>query len=87
MRLVPEWRGAWRWFSVQAAAALALLSFLQVTVLPLWQFALPPQWWPWVSAVMGTAIVLLRLVAQREPERPADPPQLSDDDRSHDGAA
>jgi hypothetical protein len=68
MKLIPDWRRAWRWFSVQAAGALAVLSFLQAQVLPQWQWAIPERWWPWVSAGFGTAIVLLRVVAQAEPE-------------------
>lgn len=67
MKLIPDWRRAWRWFSVQAAAGLAVLSFLQAQVLPLYQFAIPPKLWPWVTAGFGTAIVLLRVVAQSEP--------------------
>lgn len=30
MRLVEEWRGAWRWFSVQAMAAAALVQAVWV---------------------------------------------------------
>lgn len=64
MSLIPNWRAAWRFASVQAAALLALLSFLQVTVLPLYQFAIPADVWPWVTAGFGTAIGVLRVLSQ-----------------------
>lgn len=64
MSLIPDWRRAWRYASVLGAMALTVLSVLQATVLPLWQFAIPADMWPWVSAGLGTAIALLRVVAQ-----------------------
>lgn len=70
MTLIPDWRRAWRFLSVQAAVLLALLSVLQAEVLPLFEFAVPPERWPWVTAGFGTAIVLLRLLAQSLPDEP-----------------
>lgn len=64
LSLIPDWRQAWRFASVWAATALAVLSFLQAQVLPLYQFAVPPHVWPWVTAGFGTAIVVLRVIAQ-----------------------
>lgn len=64
MRLIPDWRLAWRFLSVQAAVVLALLSGLQAEVLPLAQPLIPPQYWPWVSGGLALVIVLLRLVKQ-----------------------
>ncbi len=62
--LIPDWKKAWRMFSVLAASLLTVLSLVQAEVLPLFQFAVPPDVWPWVSAGFGVAIVVLRLVAQ-----------------------
>lgn len=64
MKLIDNWHRCWRLASVQAAAALTLLSVLQTQVLPLVQFAIPPEAWPWVTAVVGVAIVVLRVIAQ-----------------------
>lgn len=76
MKLIPDWRRAWRFNSVRAAVLLAALSVLQAQVLPLWQFALPADVWPWVSAGVGTLIVLLRVLAQDLPQDlPPTPPQ------------
>lgn len=76
MKLIDDWRRAWRFASVWAATALAVLSVLQAEVLPLFQFAIPADRWPWVTAVFGAAIVGLRLVSQAipEPPTPPDPP-------------
>lgn len=64
MKMAVPPRRAWRLYSVQAAAVLAVLSVLQAEALPLFRFAIPADVWPWVSAVMGAAVVVLRLVAQ-----------------------
>lgn len=64
MRLIPDWKLAWRFASVQAAVVLALLSGLQAEVLPLVAPLFPDRAWPWVSGGLALAIVLLRLVAQ-----------------------
>lgn len=62
--LIEGWRNAWRLTSVVAAFALTIVSLLQAQVLPLFQFAVPAAWWPWVSAGFGLAIVVLRVLAQ-----------------------
>ena len=64
MHLIEGWNNAWRLTSVQAAALLTLLSVLQAEVLPLFEFALPPEYWPWITGAFGAAIVVLRLIAQ-----------------------
>lgn len=74
MTLIPDWKRAWRYLSVQAAMTLAVLSFLQAEILPLFQFAVPPTWWPWVTAGFGAAIAVLRVVAQPGAAAAADAP-------------
>lgn len=64
MKLIPDWRLAWRFMSVQASVLLALLSALQAEVLPQVAPLVPAQYWPWVSGGLALAVVLLRLVAQ-----------------------
>lgn len=73
-KLIPEWREAWRFTSVQAAAVLTLLSMLQAEVLPLIQFAVPPHLWPYVTASFGVAIVMLRLQLQPDIKQPGGQP-------------
>ena len=62
--LIPDWRLAWRFVSVQAALLLAFLSMAQSDVLPLLSPLFPVQVWPWVSGGFALVIVLLRLWVQ-----------------------
>jgi hypothetical protein len=64
MKLIPDWRLAWRFMSVQASVLLALLSALQAEVLPQVAPLFPAQVWPWVSGGLALSVVLLRLIAQ-----------------------
>jgi hypothetical protein len=64
MKLIPDWRLAWKFLSVQAAVLLALLSGIQGEVLPLFAPLFPDHVWPWVSGGLALTIVVLRLVAQ-----------------------
>lgn len=64
MKLIPDWRLAWKFLSVQAAVLLALLSGIQGEVLPLFAPLFPDHVWPWVSGGLALMIVVLRLVAQ-----------------------
>lgn len=73
-KLIPGWRQALHLDTVQAGAALALLSALQVEVLPLIQFAVPERLWPYVTCAFGVAIVLLRLRAQPTLRTPTEHP-------------
>lgn len=62
--LIPDWRKAWRFTSVRAAALLALLSMAQTDVLPLLQNLVPVRAWPWITLGFAVAIVILRVLAQ-----------------------
>lgn len=64
MKLIPDARLAWRFDTVQAAALLALLSAVQLELLPLVQPLVPLQWWPYVSGAVALAIILLRVRQQ-----------------------
>lgn len=81
MKLIPDWKRAWRFASVQAAVLLALLSFVQAQILPLFQFAVPPDVWPWVTAGFGSAIAVLRVWQQSVPTTTATEPPPDEDDK------
>lgn len=72
-RLIPEWRLAWRFTSVQAALVLAFLSMVQAEVLPIVQPIVPAKHWPLVSGGLALAIVVLRLLAQKGLRPPQEP--------------
>ena len=50
MRLIPDWRRAWRWFSVQTLAILA--------VLPMVWAQMPPEIKAYVPATWGWAVFM-----------------------------
>ena len=67
INLIQGWRRAWRLTSVQAAALLTVASVLMVLrneLLPLFEFAISPRWWPWITGIWGAAIIIMRLIAQ-----------------------
>lgn len=62
--------------SAQASIALGVLSGLQAQVLPLFAFAVPAHIYPWLTAGLGTAISMARLIAQDAAAvAPQEPPQ------------
>lgn len=63
--LVDDWRQAWRFASVLASLALALLSLVQANLLPLLAPLFPPDVWPWVTFGFGVLIMLVRVLKQR----------------------
>jgi hypothetical protein len=83
MKLIGNWTRAYRLDTVQAAAALAVLSAIQLEVLPLLEPLLPAAYWPWASLAFAVVILLLRLRAQPgvldggapTPDKHATPPQ------------
>lgn len=64
MKLVPDWRRAWRWFSVQALAVLAALPVAWAELPPDVQAMLPEAWRPWLLAGLALAGLVGRLVDQ-----------------------
>lgn len=59
MKLIPEWRSAWRFLSVQIAALVAILAALYDYV-PQLQAWLPPGWMKWA----GLVVILARVIHQ-----------------------
>ncbi|OGB19474.1 MAG: hypothetical protein A2W72_01560 [Burkholderiales bacterium RIFCSPLOWO2_12_67_14] len=69
MKLIPDYRLAWRFLSVQAAVLLSVLSGIQADVLPLVQPLVPADKWPWVSGGLALAIIVLRVLDQPDLDR------------------
>lgn len=63
MKLVPDWKEAWKWFSVHAAVILAVINAAQASV-PYVQSLLSPVQFAVVNAGLGIAIIWLRLLSQ-----------------------
>ncbi len=67
MKLVDDYRQAWRWLSVQALAAIALLPLVWTDLPPDVKAMLPEGWRPWVLVALALAGILGRLKAQVRP--------------------
>lgn len=65
MKLIPEWRKAWRMYSVWAIAALGLLGSAGDLLSLLWDYL---DWAPWTKGLMYIALaaagILSRLLIQ-----------------------
>jgi hypothetical protein len=66
MTLVPDWRKAWRWFSVQALAAIVMLPVVWATLPADAKAWLPDGWEPWVLMALAVAGIVGRLVDQNK---------------------
>lgn len=66
MKLVEDWRDAWRWFSVQALAALMALPLVWVSLPSDAKSFLPDSAEPWVLAVLAAGGLVGRLIDQNK---------------------
>ena len=62
---IPEWRQAWRFLSVQAAAALALLA-AAYDYLPAVREYLPDGWMKWAALLVIAARIMNQKTAGAE---------------------
>lgn len=71
MKLIAEWRRCHTFYSVQLAALIAVLGFLQVSVLPMWQAQLPPFWYAVLNSGLALLLFLVRLIKQGPDQEPS----------------
>ena len=62
--LISNWKDSWKMSCVQAAAVLAVLNVINAEILPLFHFTIPATWMNWLNALLGVAIIVLRLILQ-----------------------
>jgi len=63
MRLVDDWKQAWKWFSVHIATVMALVNGLQASV-PYVQNLLTPTQLAVTNAILGMLVIWGRLIQQ-----------------------
>ena len=74
--LVPDWKEAWRWFSVWSMSlAIAIQSGWEMAS-PELKSKIPPEWMPYITIGVLIAGIVGRLVNQ-SPEKP-EPPYVDD---------
>lgn len=65
MTLVPDWRSAWRWFSVQALALLAVLPLVWMSLPPDIKAYIPSEYGLYIAAVVAIGGIAGRLIDQK----------------------
>jgi hypothetical protein len=70
MKLVDDWRKAWKYFSVQALALASAISFGWATYGDVIKQYIPERYMPWVIAVVALAGIAGRLVDQPSTDKP-----------------
>ena len=68
MRLISDWRRAWRYFSTQALLALAVIPLFWEALPPEAQMFIPYSWRPWIVAAVAIGGIAGRLVDQSDAE-------------------
>ncbi len=66
MRLVEDWKQAWRWFSVQALAAVALLPVVWPTLPKEVTDWVPAEWRPYIIVALAIGGIAGRLIDQKK---------------------
>lgn len=66
MKLVEDWKNAWRWFSVQALAAILVIPVVWASLPNDVKGFLPSSWEPWVLTTIAACGILGRIVDQKK---------------------
>jgi len=64
MKLIPEWRTSWRFWSMQVAAAVAAAPVVWSQMPPEWRALVPDDTQAWFLAAAGGAMMLVRVLDQ-----------------------
>ena len=64
MHIIPDWRRAWRWFSVQALALIVALPVVWAAMPADAKAFLPDGWEPWILMALAIAGLIGRFVDQ-----------------------
>lgn len=64
MKLVDDWKGSLRWWSVRGALVLAALPPIWVAMPPDVRAMLPADWQPWFLTIIAIGTAAGRLVDQ-----------------------
>jgi hypothetical protein len=66
MKLIPDWREAWKWFSVQAFAIIIALPMIWAAMPADVKGYLPDEWKPWIMIALAVAGILGRIIDQNK---------------------
>lgn len=68
MELIPDWKKAAKFFSVQANAIGAALASTYGLMYPQLRESIPPQWMAGITAAVFVAGILCRVISQQPKE-------------------
>tara|TARA_Y100000015_G_scaffold7063_1_gene6539 strand:- start:49 stop:252 length:204 start_codon:yes stop_codon:yes gene_type:complete len=66
MKLIPDWKQAHKWFSVQLAAVSAALPLAWEYLPSDLKAYIPDEWRPAILAAVGLAIIVGRILDQKD---------------------
>lgn len=66
MRMVKDAKRAWRWHSMQALAALAVVPIVWMELPEDLKAYIPDEWRPWIMAAVAVGGIVGRLRAQSD---------------------
>jgi hypothetical protein len=66
MTLIPNWREAWRWFSIQSLALIMLLPTIWEALPSDAKVFIPEGWGIWIVVLIAAAGIVGRLVDQNK---------------------
>lgn len=72
IRLVEDWKKAWRWFSVQAFLLLGAAGPVWAMIPADWRAAVPSAWLGIAAAVLAVIGIAGRVIDQTKPADGAD---------------
>jgi len=64
MKLIPDWKDAWKWFSVQALAAIIALPIVWASLPSDAKAFIPDGWEKWIVILLAVAGILGRVIDQ-----------------------
>ncbi len=67
MRLVENWKSAWRWFSVQALAVTAAMPIVWAGLPADIKAMIPDGWGLWIFVIVGIGGIAGRILSQSAP--------------------
>lgn len=70
MRFVPDWKQAWKWFSMQVYALILAIPVVWMGLPADVKAMVPNGWEPWVFVVLAVVGGLGRVIDQNIPKAP-----------------